>query len=188
MAEPPKRKKLVVKRRQLINRFNREFAMIGGQLDGERFDALLVSPRRDVQLVDGDFVNSADEEADDERDDTPLSFNIDEVSETSGHSSSTDLNQSSPRSINFDDLPSPADDENSAYDGRSESLLESDSDAPPQSTTDESGRSCDEDIDLEDWDDIDAILNAEAKPIDQDVELKEFLADWLTKEDVNVRM
>jgi hypothetical protein len=75
--------------------------------------------------------------------------------------------------------------ENPAHDGRLESLLESDSDAPPQSTTGESEQSGDEGIDLEDWDDIDAILNAETKPIDQDVELKEFLADWLTKEDVS---
>ena len=56
-------------------------------------------------------------------------------------------------------------------------MLEADSDAPPQSTTDESERSGDEDID--------AILNAESKLIDQDVELKDFLADWLTKEDVS---
>ena len=64
-------------------------------------------------------------------------------------------------------------------------MLESNSDAPPQSTTDEKERSGDEDIDLEDWNEIDAILNAESKPIDQDLKLKEFLADWLTKEDVS---
>ena len=68
MAEPPKRRKLVVKRRQLINRFNREFAMLDGRLDGGSIDALLVNPRRHAQLVRGDFVNSADEDADDERD------------------------------------------------------------------------------------------------------------------------
>ena len=105
-------------------------------------------------------------------------MNIDDVSETSGHASSTDLNRSPPRWINFDDLtPRTTDDENPAYDCCSESLLEADSDAPPQSTTDESERSGDEDID--------AILNAESKLIDQDVELKDFLADWLTKEDVS---
>lgn len=96
MAEPPKRRKVVVRRRHLINRFNREFAILGGQLNGEFVDALLVSPRRDVQLVGGDFVNSSDEDADDERDNNEnalLSLNIDEVSDTLGHSSSTDLSQ-----------------------------------------------------------------------------------------------
>jgi len=68
MAEPPKRRKVVVRRRHLINRFNRGFACCG-QLDGELVDSLLVSPRRDVQLVGGDFVNNADEDANDERDD-----------------------------------------------------------------------------------------------------------------------
>lgn len=69
-------------------------------------DSLHVSPRRDVQLVGGDFVNSADEDADNERDDNEdalLSLNIDEVSDSLGHSSSTALNQLSQRSTNFDE-------------------------------------------------------------------------------------
>ena len=53
--------------------------------------------------------------------------------------------QLSQRLSNFDDLPlSPTGDENPAHDGRLKSLLESDSDAPPQSTTDESEQSGDE--------------------------------------------
>ena len=79
----------------MINRFNRGFACCG-QLDGELVNSLLVSPRRDVQLVGGDFVNNADEDANDERDDNEdalLSLNIDELSDTLGHSSSTDLSQ-----------------------------------------------------------------------------------------------
>ena len=53
----------------MINRYKREFAILDGRLDGGRVDALIVNPRSDVQLIGGDFVNSAKEDTDDERDD-----------------------------------------------------------------------------------------------------------------------
>ena len=189
MRGRPKRRKLVVKRRQLINRFNYEYALLGGQQDGVVVDALPVSPR---DIEPGGQDNSANEDADDERDDdedTQLSLHIDEASSSSRASSRSRassnpmvFNEVSPSSMDFDVSPSRTDEDHSGI-SLPEFELDSDFDAPPLST-DESEQSCGEDIELEDWDDLNAFLNGRSD-VDQDVELKTFLADWITKENIS---
>lgn len=191
MAEPPKRRKVIVKRRQLINRFNKELELLGERPGAGCVDPLPASPER-AELCVSISSDGRDEDADDERDDDEdaslLSENHREPSSPC-RSVPTDFNASSRIATDFErDYSNPTvhtDDEDSSG-AHPEWRLDSDSDAAPQSTTDESGGSGDEDFDLEDWDDLDALLNGDQhSTMDQDSELKEFLADWITKENVS---
>lgn len=124
--------------------------------------------RTGVQLVWGGFLNSAYEDADDKRDeneDAPLSLNIDEMSETSIHSTPTDLIQSSAKSLNFDDLPQI---QNLSYSPILMYHMTPPVNVPQIKVKDLATKPYTWDC-IEDWNDIDDMLNAEAKPTNQDV-------------------